>query len=471
MSVSRRKFLAGAAAAASLAACRGRDDAADVIVIGAGLAGLHAARLLERVGARVRVLEGSARVGGRVQTLTDAPGAPEIGAADIGSIYDRILTTAADLGLEVKPWPGGMPTYWYHFKGRAFTADEWPDLDINGFEGKLRSANPSGIAQFFMPRPNPLPDLNAWLAEPFGQYDVPLDEFLRSRGAPDAALEYALVGQQFDKLASISALWTLRAQKFSLASMETAFAEGKPIRYFMAGGMSRLTDAMAASLQHEVRLEHRVAAIEQQADGVTVSCENSAVLKARFVVCTAPLPVLRDISITPAPPPLVREAIEAIPYGKATSVILHVSAPYWEEDGLPANMWTDLPFERAFINPSTVGDGEHLWAFTTGGADLARHGWTDDEMAKYVVDEIHRARPSTIDKLEPVGVRSWTLDPTVRGTYASRAPGQVSRFGALLAEPVGRLHFAGEHVAIENLGIEGAMESGENAARAILARL
>ena len=474
MAISRRTLLTsatGSVVALALPGCGRRVESADVVVIGAGLAGLHAARLLEGKGASVTVLEAGSRVGGRVQTLYDAPGAPELGATDIGTIYTRVLETASELGLETKPWPGGMPTYWFHVKGKSFTAAEWPDLEINTFEGKLRGVNPSGFAQVFMPRPNPLPDLDAWLSEDFAAYDVPYGQFLKDQGAPAKALEYVQIGQQFDDLDELSALWLMRGGRFTLSSMEAAFSEGKPIRYFMAGGMSRLTDAMAASLTEEVRLGHRVVAIEQDSEGLTVSCENGARLRGRFVICTAPLTIVRSIAIQPALPALVAEAVERIPYGQATSVVLHVLEPYWEDDGLPANMWTDLPINRAFVTPSPTGDGDHLWVFTTGRADLARRGWDDDEIARFVMAELNRVRPSTVGRLEPAGVRAWTRDPNVLGTYAFRSPGQVQRYGRILSEPVGRLLFAGEHTSVRSQGMEGAMESGETAARAVIGQL
>jgi monoamine oxidase len=474
VAVTRRDFVTGAARGAAtlaLAGCSGSTTATDVVVIGAGLAGLNAARALEKQGARVTVLEASDRIGGRVQTLDDAPGAPEIGAADVGTIYTRVLATIDELGLEIKPWPGGMPNYWFHFQGQGFTSAEWPELDINPFAGKLRNVNPSGIAQFFMPRPNPLPDLGAWLNEEFASYDVPHGEFLAAQGADAQALRYALIGQQFDSLDKLSTLWMLRTGRFALTSMEAAFAAGKPIRYFVAGGMSRLTDAMAASLAREVRLGHRVTAIEQDGGGVTVNCDNGQRLRAQIAICTAPLTILRQMRISPALPALMAEAVQQIPYGQGTSVILNVTAPYWEQDGLPANMWTDLPIERAFINPSTIGEGEHLWVFSTGPADLAGRGWTDDEIASFVVTELARVRPSTVGRLEPVGVRAWTRDPMTLGTYAARAPGQIERFGQLFSEPAGRLIFAGEHAAELNLGIEGAMEAGEHAARVAVTQL
>ena len=467
MALTRRSFItsaAGSLVAASMGGCGRRVESADVIVVGAGLSGLQTARLMEASGATVIVLEGSSRVGGRVQTLSDMPGAPELGAADIGPIYTRVLETAAALKLSPEPWPGGIPSYWFHVKGQAFTTEQWKDLEINTFEEKLKSVTPNGAARPFMPRPNPLPDLSAWLSAAFSEYDVPYGQFLTDRGAPADVLEYALLGQQFDSLDDISALWVLRGGRFSAASMELSFAEGKPTRYFMPGGMSQLTDAMAASLAAPVRRDHRVTAMEQDASGITVSCSNGTRLRGAFVVCTAPLPILREMTVTPKLPSPAREAVQQIPYGRATSVVLHVKHPFWEDDGLPPNMWTDTPLQRVFLNPSPVDEGEHLWVFTTGAADLARRGWPDEQIGRFVIEELARIRPSTVGRVSLSGVRAWTRDPDVLGTYASRAPGQITQFGTALARPVDRLLFAGEHTAERFAGMEGAMESAERAA-------
>jgi monoamine oxidase len=378
------------------------------------------------------------------------------------------MDTATTLGLGLTPWPAGLPEYWFHLHGRAFTAGEWPTLDVNPLAGDLRSVLPAAVASRFMPRPNPLPDLGAWLQGEYQGLDVPLGRFLRDNGAPDAAMPYIEMGNQFDSLDDTSALWQLRAAKFASLSMESALASKSPFRYFINGGTSRLTDAMAASLKSPVRLGHDVVAIDNSADGVTAECGNGHRFRALTAICAVPLPVLRKIAISPVLPGRAAEAVASIPYGSATSVVLHVKDRFWEVDGMPPNIWSDLPVQRAFLNPSPTGEGEHLWVFTTGRADLARRGWPDDELGRFVLAELNRVRPSTRGRLEVAGVRSFTRDPLTLGTYASRAPGQIRRFGNVLSEPSGRLYFAGEHTAVLNSGMEAAMESGERAALAML---
>ena len=463
----RRSFL-GAAGALALAGCGPREERSDVVVIGAGLAGLSAARLLEATGARVIVLEAGPGIGGRVDTRKDAPGSPELGAADIGALYARVLDTAASLQIELAAWPQLPSAYSYHYAGRTFTAAEWPTLDINPFANELRNVAPSALGQRFAPQPNPLPDAGAWLQEEFAALDIPYGKYLAEAGAPAAALPLIGVGQQLATLDAESALWRLRNSKIGALGMAAAMQARQPARRYVPGGLARLPEAMAGSLQEGVvRLNQRVVAIGQDARGVTVRTASGTTVRAAFAVCTIPLPVLRQVAFDPPLPALVGEAVATIPYGAATSVVLHVEQPYWEADGLPPNLWTDSPLQRGFLNPSPVGEGHHLWIFSTGAADLAARGWTDAETGEYVLQELKRIRPSTAGRVSVAAIRSFTRDPLVLGTYAHRAPGQIRRFGNILSQPVGRLLFAGEHTADLASGMEAAMESGERAALAI----
>ncbi|MEE4186243.1 MAG: NAD(P)/FAD-dependent oxidoreductase, partial [Gammaproteobacteria bacterium] len=299
--------------------------------------------------------------------------------------------------------------------------------------------------------------------------DIPYGDYLQSLGAPAAALPLLAIGAQLGSLDAESALWKLHGIKFSMDSMASAMAQKLPFRQYVPGGMSRLTDAMAASLAAEVRLNTAVTGIENRPDGVTVSAGNGRRYAADFAICTLPLPVLRSVPLSTPLPATAAAAVREIPYGRATSVVLKVLDPYWEADGMPPNLWTDTVLQRAFLNPSPTGEGQHLWVFNTGDDDLSQRDWSDAEIGDYVLQQINALRPSTTGRLEVGAVRTFTRDPLVGGTYASRAPGQVKRFKNVLADRFDRLVLAGEHTAGLNSGMEGAMESGERAALVVSA--
>jgi monoamine oxidase len=91
-----------------------------------------------------------------------------------------------------------------------------------------------------------------------------------------------------------------------------------------------------------------------------------------------------------------------------------------------------------------------------------------DEIGRLVIADIERIRPAARGRLELLGVHSWGADPHAAGAWAYFRPGQVGRFAAGMGAPHGRIHFCGEQLAVSARGMEGAMESAERAARAIL---
>lgn len=127
MALSRRSFLAGGAAAVIAGAAprsAWASTEADVIIIGAGLAGLHAAHLLEQAGQRVILLEGSDRIGGRLHTLDDLPGRPEAGGVQVGSGYARLIAHAERLGIPLVGGGDEPREALYHINGVTSTAGE-----------------------------------------------------------------------------------------------------------------------------------------------------------------------------------------------------------------------------------------------------------------------------------------------------------------------------------------------------------
>lgn len=459
------KWLASAGAASalpvSLTSCGRSVPDAQVIVIGAGLAGLNAALLLEQQGIDVLVLEGSDRVGGRVYTYRDGPDYVDTGGSELSvKSYARVLDMIGRLNIEMLPWAGAGVEFAYHVNDTTVTPSDWPTSDANRLSGPMRGAPPPFLSGMVLPRPSPLAHTGEWLEPSMDGHDVPFGRFLRGNGVDAEALRLIESNFEGDTLDDVSLLWRMRAQKFREVS------GGLDDLRNIDGGMGRVTDGMAGLLKREIRTGVEVVAIGTDRDGVDVRDASGNSYRAQFVVCTIPLPLLRRVKLSPGLPPRQAAAVEKTPYGEHTDVFLNIREPYWEADGLPSSMWTDTSLGTV-LRMSWGGLG-YMWIAINGPANRRWRDKTDEQVMQGVVEELGRVRPSTVGRLDPLVVQNWSRSPWTRGHLAYMGPGQVAEFGGALMKPHGRIHFAGEHTSQMSLGLEGAMESGERAAVDIL---
>ena len=109
-----------------------------------------------------------------------------------------------------------------------------------------------------------------------------------------------------------------------------------------------------------------------------------------------------------------------------------------------------------------------LTAWITGDNAAALDRLAPADAGRAVIAAIETLRPAARGQLELIGMHSWGADPYAGGAWVYFRPGEVTRFAAVLGQPHGRLHFCGEHLATVSRGMEGAMESAEEAAAAIL---
>lgn len=468
--VSRRLFLTGGAAAIAIGAGGFRSiPDPDVIVIGAGLSGLNAALTLSGQGARVRLLEASTRVGGRILTLDDVEHRPEGGGTEVASSANRLRAIIDRIGLSVRGRIGAANQYGFYLRDSYVAPADWEGSALNRLPPNLRSRLPHQVENFYLELPNPLgAAMDSWLDPAFAQFDIPFSDYLRRFGANEQALEFVLRGEVVDSLDELSALWMLRRDSARDLSRQS------PTRRdlgFVVGGMSRVPEGMAALLPFEIEFSRQVGAIRASRSDVEVLCLDGSSYRARHVICTTPPPLTRTIAFDPGLPPLHAEAVARTPFGQATSVMIPVREPFWEIDGRPGGIWTDNDRLGRVMQLATP-EGHYLWAYISGRANIAYRDMDDESVKASVLAELVRTRPSAEGRLGEARVVNWSRAPFTRGTFARAAPGQVSRFGGVLSRPVhGRIHFAGEHVGIRASGIEGALESGERAARDVLGAL
>jgi monoamine oxidase len=446
----------------------------DVIVVGAGLSGLNAALMLESQGLSVRVLEGRNRIGGRVQSLRNIPGNPEVGGTAFGPGYARLVEAARTYGVGLIDITPVVP-YFYRRElilgDEVIPKDKWPTHAKNPFPEGMRELMPWMYLNMFMAQKNPLQTTDAWLDPANTKFDISLHEWLRSQGLSDAAIQLAYNTNPAHGMSShdVSALMIMMGAAFSGMQRRLA-GSGKVMGYTAAGGNQSIPEAMANALKDEVRLNASVTGVRSTGGGAEVHCADGTVYRAKHVVCSVPCSVLRRVRIDPVFTGAQLRGVHTLESQIVNQLHLVASEPFWESDGLDPNMFTDslAGMVVAEHKGKTPAEVTSLTVWIRGDDAALMDQMPEDEAIAAVVRDLERLRPAAKGKLKVMGYKSWYRDPFAAGDWAYWQPGQISDFARDLATPNGNIHFCGEHTAVSNRGMEGAMESGERVALEIL---
>jgi monoamine oxidase len=248
-------------------------------------------------------------------------------------------------------------------------------------------------------------------------------------------------------------------------------APGKMFR--VEGGNDRVTSGLAQALGDRVKLGAEVVAVSQRGRGVraTIKVGRQTVQRqADYLIFAVPATLLRRIPVTPALPVRQHEAISQLRYGRGTKTLLQFSERFWKKPGRPRAFGSPLPF-------GALWDGNEEQRGRTGILSLLAGGSASDQTADIVAkDGIHglvRALDWLGSKNAELGAwkqTQWEADPWSRGGYAVFDSAFAPSLRSWLAQPCGRLFFAGEHTSIQWQGyMNGAVESGRRAAAEVAA--
>jgi len=474
--INRRAVIQGAGATAlgSVMSTRVRAaDKAQVIVIGAGLSGLHTALLLQEQGVDVQVIEGRMRAGGRLKTLYDIPGNPEAGGNGFGAGYARVHDATQRYGVEVWSWSDRTMSLRERelvIDDRVVSPGEWPDHSQNSFPPDRKEEMPWAYYYRFMQRNVPADFPGIWRSPEFSHLDISFDDWMLEKGVPEAAIDIACnhKWEYNNSTHDVSALVVM----FEFAWGRQMDRQNDEASFFVIrGGNQRLTESMAGLLKNEVHYGREVVGMRTGRDGAEVHCANGDVYYGERVVCSIPFAVLRRIKVEPYFTGVQRKAVWSVPRQLVTQAHLIPRAPFWEQDGLLPGMYmTNNPISFTLPNYGHE-DPEELTSLTAWmlGNKAERLDQMDEESAKaLVISTIEKIRPAAKGKLEVAGYKSWYRDPFSSGDWVNFGPGQVTAFMGKMNTAHGRIHLCGDHTALSSRGMEAALESAERVALEIL---
>jgi monoamine oxidase len=442
---------------------------ARVIVVGAGISGLIAARELRRAGVAAILLEARDRVGGKMYTVDVGADSIDLGAHWIGPGQRRIADLARELGVATEPQHlAGRNVLVY--RGRRST-----------FKGTIPRFSPLalidlqiGIWRLESMRKR-LPLSGKHLAQA-GEWDrVSLGDWtrrrLRTRGARtvlDLSTELVFGAEPGE----LSLLYFLSYMQAAGGWKALTEFEGGAQQDHFVGGSQQICLRLAEELGDSVVLEAPVEEVKQDGEGVILRTPSDSFEAERLVLAVAPAVAAR-IRYSPQLP-LAREALaQRMFMGAYMKGIAAYERPWWREQGLSGLAYRDGPPVQMVLDASGERGQGTLMAFVTGRSalELGRRG--AEERRDAVIGALVEMLGS--EAADPVAYRdfNWHDEPWSRGgPVGLMGPETLTSVGDALRQPVGRIHWAGTETAREWIGyMEGGIEAGQRVAREVLAAI
>ena len=437
-----------------------------MVVVGAGLAGLAAARALTARGASVVVVEARDRVGGRVENHDIGGGnVVEVGGQWIGPTQDRLAALAAELGVDTFPTHGeGENVFEYGGRLRRYrgTIPRISPVVLLDFERAQRRLNR-------LSRSVPL----------HAPWEAPKAVKLDGQSAATwISRNLATKGGRTLLELGIEAVWAAQPEDMSLlhvlfyihsaGGLAMLFdTEGGAQQDRFVGGSQLIPIRMAEQLGEErVVLGAPVRRIEHSPDGVTVHADGHVLRGRRAIIAVAP-PLAARIAYDPPLPGYRDQLTQRMPLGTVAKCMAIYSEPFWRADGLSGQGASDRgPVRVTSDNSPPDGSPGVLLGFLEGRRAREAGRLPAAERRTAVLDCFTRLFGPRAATPDAYVERLWAEEEWTRGCYGCHMPtGGWTNYGPALHPPLGRLHWAGaEYAHVWNGYMDGAVRSGEAAA-------
>ena len=441
---------------------------ADVIVVGAGVAGLKAAGDLVAAGRSVIVLEANERVGGRLKRAEVAGYVGDVGGQWVGTGHDVLLGEAKHFGIQ---------TYAQYESGKTL-------LQLLGklvsFTGNVPKMPPLALIELALLQRRwereikTLPADAPWNAPRANEWDgITLESWIVKNLRTKAAREFARLvprGAWAAEARQVSYLWFLDALRNAggldyLMGVKNGALDAK-----FKGGMQQIPQRMADALGDRVVLGAPVEKIVQDSQGVRVITPKGE-FAGRFVIVAAPPGPASRIQYEPHLPASRDGLQQRMPMGAIIKIIVAYSTAFWRTAGLSGQVATDDDTLGIVMDDARDSGPAVLLCFAEGRHAVEMSALSKEARKQKVIASLVRFFGS--EAAHPIGYEDndWLTEPYIHGYVGHMPPGTMTRFGRALREPCGRIHWAGTETATEWAGyIEGGLRSGIRAAHEVALR-
>jgi monoamine oxidase len=442
---------------------------ADVVVVGAGFAGLAAARALVAAGVDVIVLEARDRVGGRSYTRPASDGTLiDLGGQWIGPTQDRLAALAEAVGVTTFPtYNDGKNIEYQHgermtYEGAISTVDPLVTMEIVETILNLNMmAN-----EVPLEAPWDAPSAAEWDAQTVATW---MNEHIESEGARNLFIlaVQAVFSVEPQDLSFLHFLFYIHSG--GNLNQLLSVARGAQERRFHGGSQS-VANKVAQELGERVMLNAPVNTIAQDTTGVRVEGDNVMVSAQRAIVAIPPTLAGR-LRYKPALPGYRDQLTQRMPMGTIIKVHCLYKTPFWRDEGLSGQVTsTDGIIRVTFDNSPESGKPGVLMGFIEGNEARIWGRRTLEERGAAVLACLARYFGEKAAQPYEYIEQNWADEEYTRGCYAGiMIPGGWTTYGEALRAPIGRRHWAGtESATVWNGYLDGAIQSGQRAAAEVL---
>ncbi len=447
------------------------NKSADVLVIGAGVAGLIAARNLTNAGKKVLVVEARDRVGGRTWSGKLGKGTFDWGGQWIGPQQHRMNQLVNELAIET------FATYEHGIKTLDLRSK------VSTYKGTIPKLSPhklillqTAITRLEM-MAKKIDNPNPWNSKKAQRYDGQTLASWQRLNIPSKPVRElmnvairTICGAEPDELSLLHFLYYIRSSGglMRLVEITDGFQQDR-----IAGGMQQVAQKLADSMKKNIVLRSPIKRIEQR-KGDIIAYSDRGRFRARYAVLALPPTIAGKIEYEPELPPFKVQYFQRVPMGATVKVFVTYDNAFWRDAGFSGEaVCTEGPLTVIFDNSSHDGKQPCLLAFIVGRDARSWHRQDATTRKQSVINSMVRYFGQQAAHYTHYKEVDWSLEKYTGGCpIGTFTPGTLTMFSDGLRQPIGRLHWAGTETAREATGfIEGAVESGERAAAEILNRL